>query len=282
MRIKGGLKMNLEYVPEYSLDNDAFVGLKGCFFEEKLATLALMAKEELWNFKSTKYRNPEKEFPILNNYLFFTYDRLKSENKIAILEDDSAMCFNTGLQTRDYERDIYAYFTKNTRYPDVTSKKWYFQKFCTSLNLTSFHKLPDICDYYDNPADLIFDKRLDIRIYDEHIVSDNIDRFKDIGLDLSANNLQDILENATKRAEYRVRRNYKIAIPQFCSDKDTNRSFIQLLLPLCIHNKDKADLALVISKEGQTYLAKTILPLDWAYMNSRRIVTPDADWIREI
>jgi len=273
---------NIGYIPEYSLDDEAFVGMNGRFFEEKLEALALMAKDEIWDFKSAKYKDTAKRYPILNNYLFFTYDRLKAENKIAFLDDDSAMCFNTGLQTKDYERDIYAYFTKNSRYPDTTSKKWYFQRFCTNVNLTAFHSLPEICDYYDNPVDLIFDKRLDIRIYDEHIVIDNIDRFKDVGLDLPTNNLQDILENSTKRAEHRVRRNYKIAIPQFYTDKVTNRSFIQLLLPLCIHNKDKADLALVISKEGQTYLAKTILPLDWAYMNSRRIVTPDADWIREI
>jgi len=63
-------------------------------------------------------------------------------------------------------------------------------------------------------------------------------------------------------------------------NKTTSR--IQLLLSLCCVNNKKADLALVISKEGQAYIGKTILPLDWAYMNSRRIVTPDVDWIRDI
>jgi hypothetical protein len=276
--------MEYNYVPKYCLDDDAFVGINGYIFEDKLVRLAEMAKEEVWDFKNSKYRDPMnmKKYPILNNYIYFTYDRLKAENKIAILDDGSAMCFNTGLQTKDYERDIFAYFVKNTKYPSETTKMWYLDKFCTNLELTDFNKLPDIADYYENPSDLIFDKRLDIRIYDDHIVSDNIQRFKDVGLDYDSTILMDILESATKRAEKRVRRNYKIAIPQFYTDKITNRSSMQLLLPLCLQNKDKADLALVISKEGQTYLAKTILPLDWAYMNSRRIVTPDADWIREI
>lgn len=245
-----------------------------------------MAKQEPWNFKSEKYRDPsnQKNLPILNNYLYFTYDRLKTEGKIAVLANDSAMCFNTGLQTRDYERDIYAYFIKNTKYPNDTTQKWYFIKFCISTEgeMTAFHELPDIAEYWDNPSDLIFDKRLDIRFYDGHIVKDNIHRFIEVGLDYPQNILKDMLESATNRAERRVRRNYKIAIPQFYTDKDTKLSKIQLLLPLCLVDTNKADLALVISREDKTYLAKTVLPLDWAYMNSRRIVTPDADWITNI
>lgn len=276
--------MDNAYMPEYSLEQDAFVGLHSYFFESKLVKLAGMAKEEPWNFKSEKYKDPSKNFPILNNYLYFTYDKLKTEDKIAVLDDDSAMCFNTGLQTREYERDIYAYFEKNSKYPAETSKKWCFIKFCKSMDreLTAFSKLPDIAEYWNNPADLIFDKRLDIRFNDEHIVEHNITRFQDVGMDSSSSDLLSWLEQATQRAEKRVRRNYKIAIPQFFTDKDTNESKIQLLLPLCPPNTSKAILALVISKECNTYLAKTVLPLDWAYMNSRRIVTPDADWITNI
>ena len=145
--------------------------------------------------------------------------------------------------------------------------------------MTAFSKLPDIAEYWDNPADLIFDKRLDIRFYDKHIVEHNIQRFKDVGLDYPPDILIRLLEQATERAEKRVRRNYKLAIPQFYTDKETNQSKIQLLLPLCFDNTNKAVLALVISKENNAYIAKTVLPLDMAYMNSRRIVTPDADWI---
>lgn len=44
-----------------------------------------------------------------------------------------------------------------------------------------------------------------------------------------------------------------------------------------------AELALVVEKidsgNSKAYVGKTVLPLDWAYMNSRRIVSPDIDWI---
>jgi len=276
--------LNTSYVPEYSLEEDAFVGTNRYFFESKLKVLAIMAKEEQWNFKSERYRDPEKNYPILSNYLYFTYDRLKVEGKISVLDDESAMCFNTGLQTRDYERDIYAYFVRNIKYPDETPKKWYLSKFCKSndVELTSFSSLPEIAEYWNEPTDLIFDKRLDIRFNDKHIVEDNIERFKEVGLDYPPEILISLLEQATEKASKRVRRNYKIAIPQFYTDKEKNQSKIQLLLPLCFDSTNKAALALVISKENNAYIAKTVLPLDWAYMNSRRIVTPDADWITSI
>ncbi len=38
--------MDNNYIPEYSLEQDAFVGLYSYFFENKLIVLASMAKEE--------------------------------------------------------------------------------------------------------------------------------------------------------------------------------------------------------------------------------------------
>lgn len=114
------------------------------------------------------------------------------------------------------------------------------------------------------------------------IVEDNIDRFKEVNYDYPPDILISLLEQATEKASKRARRNYKIAIPQFYTDKEKNHSKIQLLLPLYFGFTNKAALALVISKENNAYIAKTVLPLDWAYMNSRRIVTPDADWISNI
>lgn len=94
--------------------------------------------------------------------------------------------------------------------------------------------------------------------------------------------MESILTTQSNKAIEKVGRNYKIAIPQYYADKNKTTSRIQLLLPLCCKDNKKADLALVVSKEGKTYIGKTILPLDWAYMNSRRIVTPDAEWIKGI
>lgn len=57
-------------------------------------------------------------------------------------------------------------------------------------------------------------------------------------------------------------------------------SKIQLLLPLFLQSKDVADLALVVDKGTYNYVGKTILTIEWAYVNSRRIVRPDVDWLR--
>jgi hypothetical protein len=90
-------------------------------FYPKLSMLVQMAKDEPWNFQSPNFKDSKNPYPILYNYLNFTYDRLLQENKIAVSSDDEAMCFNTGLQTNN-EEDIFAYFIKNKRYPNETSK----------------------------------------------------------------------------------------------------------------------------------------------------------------
>ncbi len=78
----------------------------------------------------------------------------------------------------------------------------------------------------------------------------------------------------------KVKRNYELAIPQYYTDKQTGISKIQLLLPPFLQSKDIADLALVVDKGKYSYVGKTILTLEWAYVNSRRIVRPDVDWLK--
>lgn len=261
------------YAPEYLLASDAFVGPKrGVIFESKLDFLANFAKEEQWDFHDKRYKT-ESEYPILQNYLFFTYDRLKEEDKIVFTDDQQMMCFNTGLQSREREEDIFAVFEPNLGRPEGSRQLWKLKKFCLPNDnlLANLKELPDIAEYWTDPAELLFDKRLDIRINYEHIVKDNIQRFRDIGSGHEINILEALLKTQADKAIEKVKRNYKVAIPQFYTDKYKKKSKIQLMLPLCINNPMKADLALVISKEKGTYIGRTIFPLDWAYMNSRRM-----------
>lgn len=270
--------MNINYKPEYTLLKDAYLGRPSEIFEKKLSFLAGMANKEDWDFKDPRYKVANRNYPILYNYLNFTYDRLKEENKLALSEDGGSMCFNTGLQT-DFEEDIFAYFRKNEKYPDLASQPWFFVKFCKPFEteLSVFSPLPEIAHYFDNPADLIFDKRyLPIRPNYEHIIRDNKDRFDD---SYKEHELRAAIQGAILLAEERVKRNFKTAIPQFFMDKATGKSKIQLLLPLCLKERHTVDLALVVEREGNSYIGRTAIPLDWAYMNSRRIVRPDAEWI---
>jgi len=248
-------------------------------YETKLKVLADMAQDEPWNFVDEKYIKDDHCFPILHNYLLGTYDRLVEEGKIAYSQNESHMCFNTGLQT-DMDCDIFMLFSRNNISRN-DSKKWYFVKFCDEnhRDLRVFSKLPEIARYCERTSDFVFDMSIsEIRINYEHIINDNIDRFDGI-CELDSYKLRSLLEGAFNRTICKVKRNYKLAIPQYYKDKNSNQAKIQLLLPLFINNRSKADLAIAIEKENGVYYATTILPLDWAYMNARRIVKPDVNWL---
>ena len=79
------MEESLKYQPEYNLLQDAYLGSKDVL-QKKLVFLANMAQEEKWDYKGTSDKQ------ILYNYLCYTYDRVKVENKIEILDDKTAMC----------------------------------------------------------------------------------------------------------------------------------------------------------------------------------------------
>jgi len=240
----------------------------------KLNFLAGMAQKEKWDY----HGNTEKH--ILYNYLCYTYDRLKQEDKIVITSDGEYMCFNTGLLTEN-GADIYAYFEKNRNEYKKDNQNWFLFGFKqrTDAVMRKFSGYPDIAVYFTEPSDFIFDKKLELDIDYDHIIDDNHDRFVEIGL-TDKYVISGLLVNAVKRIVDKVKRNYKLAIPQYYTDKQTGLSKIQLLLPLFMQSRDIADLALVVDKGEYSYVGKTILPLEWAYINSRRIVRPDVEWLK--
>lgn len=261
------------YKPEFNLLADAYLGTKQAL-GEKLNYLAKMAQEEPWSYKA------DGKNAILYNYLCYTYDRLLQEKKFSYTEDNSCMCFNTGLLTKNGV-DIFAYFTKNTNAAAKPGQTWYLYGFKqkTDSEMRKFQKYPDIADYFTEPADFIYDKKLSLDLDYDHIIDDNYDRFIEIGLE-EKHIIKGLLYSAVSQIIEKVKRNYKLAIPQYYTEKSTNISKIQLLLPLFLTDKDTANLALVVDKGEYSYTGKTILTLEWAYVNSRRIVRPDVDWLK--
>ena len=63
------------------------------------------------------------------------------------------------------------------------------------------------------------------------------------------------------------------AIPQFFNGS------VQLLLPLCLNDPQRADLALVVDIQREFYRATTCLTLDMAYSNAL-LAKPDRDWLQ--
>lgn len=186
------------------------------------------------------------------------------------------------------------------------------------ISVVDFPNRPRRAQYFDDPTDLLYivsESGNELSPNYEHIITDNVERLpitllrefisetieekkqlKDFNNEEEycsyckeyKSYLQDMIAqgNVTRKLQERFRTaidltrnrvlwNYKTAIPTYYPKSDR----ITLLLPLCLVNEDKVDLALVVSKGDGGYLAETIYPLDWAYKCARLICRPDSDWL---
>lgn len=243
--------------------------------------LAGLAQPEDWNYRQVTSR---KENPILRSYIVHTFRRVQYQDKIAFSheEGESVACFNTGLLTSHFE-EIFGFFVKQKR--ANLPQSWFLQGFYreSDYRLMAFQKLPARATYFDNPAELLYNPAYELRIQYEHIVNDHVDRFP-VHLQSNETRRTELVQQAVHRAKFRVAQNYKTAIPQFYwrSLDPTEAGKLQLLLPLCLEDVGRADLALSVDQFGEVYRAATILTLDMAYSNARLITRPDREWLEPI
>lgn len=237
-------------------------------FDQALNNLSDLAMDENWDYQNTKTNT---DYPIQFNYLHHTFQKLQDVDKV--FKNDDSTVFNTGLATENQE-EIFAFFEEN-RMP-TTDINWYFKGFRkgSDRDLMQFDKLPKIANYFQEPEDLIYDTRLDLRVNIDHIIGDNRDRFPDEFGTFDKYQLGVIVNGSIEEAKKRIKRNYKTAIPQYFNGK------IQLLLPLCLTSKESADLALVVEKDNNIYRAATCLTLDMAINNARLLAKPDDEWLK--
>lgn len=247
-------------------------------FNEKLQILANLAEEEKWTFAKIAETDP---YRILRNYIRFTYDRLEEEDKLVISEDGKNMCFNTGLLT-NYHQEIVALFSKYTGTYDY---KWYLIGFfkVTDGRFTGiFKETPPIADYSQDPREFVYDRKLKIIIQKEHIIDDNFDRFQNLGYG-DKQLVRSLLDDAIKTVELKLTRNFKLALPSYYHNTETGEKKIQLLAPLYMAGAP-VRLAVVLDRHksefDEHYEAITVIPVDWAYMNSRVIVKPEEEWAK--
>jgi len=261
------------------LYDEVYLGTKEQF-AVKLEMLAQMAQPENWSFGKDKMNDPYK---ILRNYFAHTYNRLSEEGKILASSDGNYRCMNTGLLTI-YNQEIIAVFSRSR----VEGKlPWHFNGFFKESNrqfTNYFPSIPEMANYFEDPSELIFNKKLDIKMFKEHIIDDNYDRFCDAGY--TEKGMIDLMLDSAKQTLYKkLHRNYKIALPFYYTNTETNESKIQLLVPLYFPGAP-VRLALVLNKvcneNTEYYEAVTVLPVEWAYMNSRLIVKPDEEWAKII
>ncbi|MEW6530382.1 MAG: DUF3825 domain-containing protein [Thermodesulfobacteriota bacterium] len=236
----------------------------------QLQKLAGKAEEEDWSYHHTASEYP---LPILYNYVRYTYRRIAEERKIALSEDGQFACFNTGLVT-DHQEPLFASFEINRK---EGAQPWFFKDWFRrgQRELNIFPELPDMAHYFDDPSCLVLDTRKQLRVNVEHIISETPrERFTERYRSMEDYELQIVLTGAIDNAKERVSRSYKTAIPQYY------RGQIQLLLPLCLSDPRRADLALVVEKHSTFYWASTCLTLDMAYNNARQLARPDRDWLQ--
>ena len=239
-------------------------------FDDTFQNLAELSEDEDWDyhFTPTSFKRP-----VLFNYIKYTYKKLAEEKKIALSEDGRYSCFNTGLVT-EHQEPIYASFEANWK-PD--SEAWVFKNWVRrgDYKLNVFPELPDIAHYFDEPTCLVFDAKRDLRLNIEHIIGGTPrDRFPEPYKSQDDYALQNVIRGAIDNAKERVRRSYKTAIPHYYMGR------VQLLLPLCLSNPQRADLALVVEKHSTFYRATTCLTLDMAYTDARLLAKPDRDWLQ--
>lgn len=243
--------------------------------KQRIEELAALAEPEDWDYK---YSASEHTKPILYNYVQFTFARVKVEKKIICSNGarDELACFNTGLVT-DNQEPVFGLFSKNDKAETGRPEKWILDGWARLGDniLNVFPQLPDLADYFDDPADLVFDNRLEMRTDLDHIIDDNRQRFPEPFRSMGKYQLRIFLDGAIRSARERVRRNYKAAVPQYY------RGRLQLLLPICLSNPRQADLALVVERYGDSfYRSATCLTLDQAMNNARLIAKPDQDWLQ--
>lgn len=241
-------------------------------FHDVIDDLANMAEKEDWDYHQT---HSEVNHPILENYIRNTYTRLSREKKIAYSADQKFCCFDTGLLSATQHEPIYMQFSKNTN-PNV-SCRWHFSRFFRKgeFEVKKYDTLPEMAFYWDDPAKLVFDPRKELIVNVEHIIQDNRERFPEPFSKLSDYQLQILVCGAVETAKERLRRNYKVAVPQYF----ITTGAIQLLIPLCLSEQNIADLAIVVEDYGRKYRASTCLTLDQAINNARLLARPDRDWL---
>ena len=281
-------------------------------YNKAIADLAKMAlKGERWYYKEQKPDNP---FPILKQYLQYTFVRLlKEKTTIKYTENGEYAAFNTGLVDNLYD-PIYALFEKNK---NRGKQPWRFMDFCVpgqdwagKILSSNFNPLPERAHYFTNPAELIYDCEASEPHVDwKHIILEHVNRlpsyflaryipaelrdtskmlpperkryYKHLAKTIESNDvvyiaIKNRFKDSLELALHRVAWNYKTAIPIYYP----KRNSLSLLLPLSLDLNDRIDLALVTERQAVgNYICHTILPLSWAYSNARLITRPDSDWL---
>jgi hypothetical protein len=264
----------------------------GLEFLEKLKERAI---DEPWGYGKSEGSNVVAPYKILISYLGTILLKVKRQDKFLRSDDGRCIIFNTGLLDQYFEQIYIMCYVKQANYgtKDFTeelsnpilvekireiSGKYNFLK---DGKIVQTKDLPLRATFFDNLEQIFFQTDRDIDMDSEtyeHIVKERINRLPDEFRNKSTREVATSIKNAIKYAKAMAELNYKFIVPQ-CRPETPDT--IQFLMPLYLSERFERtpDVALVIKLEQGFYVPETILPLDWAYQNSRVIAKPDETWL---
>lgn len=250
----------------------------------QLDELAKLALPEPWRFKHTDYVTKNTETPILERYIHsiykkqvIDYNNERNPGRAARffhVENEHA-CFHTGLYTHRY-KPIYACLDRNKKRDSLL--EWHFKGFFDEMAPWMKHiaPLPDKPRYYMAQYGVNYNPEWPIRVNIDHILGDeeNLSRLPAEIRD--ARNLPLLLETAVELARRKAVVEPGIVVPQGYQGR------VQYLLPICLTDMEKPDLAMTLTIMDGYYLGNTCLTLEMAYLNARLLSRPTAPWLSEL
>jgi len=228
-------------------------------FDSKINFLSQIAEDENWGDNNI----------VLKNYIRYYLKEVYEREKYYSNEESSNKIFNTGLLTKNYE-EIFALFenNKNGKQP-LFLKGFYKESRILTQKICSKDDLPGLIKFFNSFEDLYFDPSKNIILNKDHILDERSSR---IPLEIPKDALIRLLEGEIQTLKKRLARNYRLAVPQYY------KGSIQFLLPLQL-TSNKPINSLVVSLNGNDYIAHTIFTLDMSYNNARLLMKPESEWL---
>ena len=247
----------------------------------QLDCLAEMALPEPWRFREPVYATKNLDTPILERYIHSIFKKqaidFNSEGDPAEAArhfhvENELCCFHTGLYTGRYKA-VYACFDRNKK--PASMRGWYFRGFADEMSpwLKYVSPLPERPSYYMAHYGVNYNPGWLIRVNIDHILGDpeNVSRLP--AAIREAHNLPLLLETAVELARRRAVVEPGIVVPQGYQGR------VQYLLPACLTDMERPDLAMTLTIMDGYYLGNTCLTLEMAYLNARLLARPVAPWL---
>ena len=245
----------------------------------KIKELAEKALAEKWYYGAANAADAEN-YPILKNYLAYTFKRLVFEDKILYGDVADAghageeyAAFNTGLVDQKYEY-IYALFKKNTMSPQPY---WYLLDFVVAGEQSGktlarlFYPLPKRADYFENQfRNMVYDTSTQLLCDYTHIIVERIGRFP----------LRFLQENCPPNMLDIDGIKLEEVYPKHAKDSERKRYFEQLgerirNTPMVLNNlKNRLEAAIHLTLKRVEWNYKTAIPVYFPTRNLCSLLLP--------